>query len=407
MMKLSVVIVSYNVRPFLLQTLDSVMRACEGLDADVWVVDNASPDDSVAQVRQHYPQVRLIANEDNIGFARANNMAIRQSDAEYVLLLNPDTIIGEDVLSTCLDFMDQHAEVGGVGIHMLNRDGSFAWESRRGVPTPTTAFYKMSGLANMYPNSRRFGHYHMRYLDMAEANQIEVMSGAFTMLRRKALDEVGLLDEQFFMYGEDVDLSYRLLQGGWQNWYLPVRMLHYKGESTKLTSFRYVRNFYMAMIIFYRKHFAHRHRLASMLIEAAVYVVGMMSMMKKLAYRVSCFVAAGVRRLLGRSNTPEQKRSLETMLFFGNSAGWEALQPIIRRANIPTIYYHVDSVPSGHLSVDSSALAFTYVTYQIEVTSYATMLEWLSQGHDQGLRASLGTFSLQTKTLILPNDVFE
>lgn len=406
-MKLSVVIVNYNVRAYLLQTVDSVIRACSGMDADVWVVDNASSDDSLACLQQLYPQVHIIANDSNVGFAKANNAAIRQSESDYVLLLNPDTIVGEDVLAQCAAFMDTHDEVGGIGVQMLNRDGSFAWESRRGVPTPATAFYKMCGLVRLFPNHPKFGHYHMRYLDRNEANQIEVISGAFMFLRRKALEQVGLLDEDFFMYGEDVDLSYRLLIGGWKNWYLPLRILHYKGESTQHTSFRYVRNFYMAMIIFYRKHFARTNRLTSFAVESAVYIIGAVSMTQKLIYRAGKSIGRMWKSLTMPKTRRREPRNPETMLFIGNHEGWEALQPVARRAKLAAIFYDIQTMPEEHLSADNCEVAFNYVVYQTETMSYAEMLSQRSRGYDEGIKAHLGTFSLRTKTLILPNDVFE
>lgn len=271
MMKLSIVIVSYNVKYYLEQCLRSVMRATIRLQAEVWVVDNASTDGSVEYLQTRFPGVHFVQNADNRGFSAANNQAIRQSQGEYVLLLNPDTIVGEDVLEGCVAFLDAHPQAGAVGVRMLNADGSFAPESRRGVPTPFTSFCKMSGLCRLFSLSTVFGRYYMRYLDANEANRIEIISGAFNMLRRKAIDHVGLLDERFFMYGEDVDLSYRLLQGGWQNWYLPLNILHYKGESTVKSSFRYVHIFYNAMLLFFNKHYGRSHRLLGLLVRVAVY----------------------------------------------------------------------------------------------------------------------------------------
>ena len=283
---LSVVIVSYNVRYLLEQCLRSVEAASEGLSVETWVVDNASTDGSYNYLHERFPYVHFIENEENVGFSRANNQAIEKSAGRYVLLLNPDTLVGGDTLRGCVEFMDAHPEAGACGVRMLNPDGSFAPESRRGLPTPFTSFCKMSGLGNLFPLSRTFGRYYMRYLDVEEANQIEVVSGAFCMLRRKALDEVGLLDEDFFMYGEDIDLSYRLLKGGWQNWYQPFPILHYKGESTVKSSFRYVHVFYNAMLIFFNKHFGRRYRLLGLLIRLAVYVRALVDMYLRAWYRL-------------------------------------------------------------------------------------------------------------------------
>lgn len=272
MKRLSIVIVSYNVREYLDQCLQSVRKALQGIDSEVIVVDNQSEDDTVAFVREHYPEVCMIESGGNVGFARANNMGIRQSDSEYVLLLNPDTVIAENTLREVMSFMDLHETVGGAGVQMLNADGTKAMESRRGRPTPLVSFYKMCGLADLFPRSRTFARYYMSWLSWNEPAEIEVVSGAFFFIRRKALDEVGLLDEDFFMYGEDIDLSCRLLNAGWHNCYLPCRIIHYKGGSTDKTTVRYVRVFYQAMLIYFRKHYAHLNIIARKGIELAIYI---------------------------------------------------------------------------------------------------------------------------------------
>ncbi len=254
-MKLSVVIVSYNAKYYLEQCLLSVFHSKVEGGMEVFVVDNNSSDGCIGYLSQRFPQVRYIQNTENVGFSRANNQAIRLAKGEYVLILNPDTILTEHTLQDCISHLDAHPEAGATGVSMYSHDGHFAWESRRGLPTLWTSFCKMSGLGSIFPQSRLFGRYYMRYLDRREPSQIEVISGAFNMMRHKALDQVGLLDEDFFMYGEDIDLSYRLLQGGWQNWYLPTPIIHYKGVSTQKSSYRYVHIFYEAMLIFYRKHF--------------------------------------------------------------------------------------------------------------------------------------------------------
>ena len=261
-MKLSVVIVSYNVRSYLEQCLQSVRKALEGIDSEVYVVDNHSTDDSVGVVRKSYPWVHLIESQENLGFACANNKAIRESSSEYVLLLNPDTVIEEDTLRGVLDFMDAHPKAGGAGVQMHNADGTLAPESRRALPTPWVSFLKMLGFSKRY---------YMSHLSWDEPAQIDVISGAFCMLRRRALDEVGLLDEDFFMYGEDIDLSYRLLKGGWQNWYLPFPIVHFKGKSTQKSDFRYVHVFYNAMLIFFRKHYGHLSVFYALPVKIAIY----------------------------------------------------------------------------------------------------------------------------------------
>ena len=261
-MKLSVIIVNYNVRPYLTACLDSVQRALEGIESEVFVVDNHSDDDSVEVISRDYSWVHLINNRENLGFSKANNIAIRQAQGEYILLLNPDTVVAEETLKGVIDFMDQHPKAGGAGVRMHNADGTLAPESRRAIPTPFVAARKMLGFTKRY---------YMSYLSWDAPAQIEVVSGAFMLLRHKAIYEVGMLDEDFFMYGEDIDLSYRLLQGGWQNWYLPYDIVHYKGQSTSKSDFRYVHVFYQAMLIFFHKHYSHLSFFFSLPVKVGIY----------------------------------------------------------------------------------------------------------------------------------------
>ena len=280
-MKLSVIIVNYNVRLLVEECLKSVQKALTGIEGEIFVVDNHSSDDSVAYLEPRFPDVHFIANKENMGFARANNLAIRQSQAEYVLLLNPDTVVYENTLRESVAFMDSHPEAGGVGVRMLTREGEPAPESRRAVPTPWIAFLKMIGCSSKY---------YMSHLPWDQPGQIEVISGAYCMLRHKALDQIGLLDEDFFMYGEDIDLSYRLLKGGWQNWYLPLDIIHYKGESTQKSSFRYVHVFYQAMLIFFRKHYGHLSLLLSLPIQMAIYFRAFMALVYMFGDRLRAFL---------------------------------------------------------------------------------------------------------------------
>ena len=279
--KISIVIVSYNVSKLLDECLQSVARALQGIDGEVFVVDNHSKDNTLTMLKEKHPEVRVIANEVNVGFSRANNQAIRLSEAEYVLLLNPDTVVYENTLHGVLDFMDQHPQAGGAGVRMLTREGNRAPESRRSIPTPWVAMLKMLGATRRY---------YMSHLSWDEPGQIEAVSGAFFLVRRKALDQVGLLDEDYFMYGEDLDLSYRLLKGGWQNWYLPYDIIHYKGESTQKSSFRYVHTFYQAMLIFFRKHYGHLSFFLSLPIKVAIYFRASLALIQMMMDRLRRFV---------------------------------------------------------------------------------------------------------------------
>ncbi len=256
MAKLSVIIVNYNVKYFLKQCLISVNNASKNIDTETFVVDNASADGSVDMVKREFPWVKLIANTQNVGFSTANNQAIKQATGEYILLLNPDTFVQEDTFEKIIKFMDTHPQAGGLGVKMIDGNGNFLPESKRGIPTPLTAFYKMFGLYKLFPRSKIFNRYYLGHLNENETNEVEILAGAFMLLRKKVLDKIGLLDETFFMYGEDIDLSYRILQAGYKNYYYPeTQIIHYKGESTKKGSLNYIRIFYKAMKIFVDKHF--------------------------------------------------------------------------------------------------------------------------------------------------------
>lgn len=284
-MELSIVIVNYNVRYFLEQCLKSVIEACRGIEAEVWVVDNHSADGSVEMVRNDFPWVNLIANDQNVGFSKANNQAIRQSTGTYVLLLNPDTVVEKDCFIKCISFMNAHSDAGALGVRMIDGSGRFLPESKRGLPDPETAFYKMFGLSSLFPKSKRFGKYHLGYLDEFETHEVDVLAGAFMFMRRSALDQTGLLDETFFMYGEDIDLSYRIQQVGFKNYYFPeTTIIHYKGESTKKFSVNYVKVFYQAMIIFAQKHYGKGKAQAfSTLIRIAVVFRAALSLTRRWA----------------------------------------------------------------------------------------------------------------------------
>jgi GT2 family glycosyltransferase len=280
-MKLTIVIVNYNVKYFLEQCLRSVVHGIENVAAEVYVVDNASKDGSVELVRESFPWVKLIANTQNMGFSVANNQAMELAKGEYVLLLNPDTIVAEDTFVKCIAFMDAHPEAGALGLHMVDGRGIFLPESKRGLPTPLVAFCKTFGLSAIWPKSEIFGRYHLGYLPEKATNEVEILSGAYMFMRKKALDEVGLLDETFFMYGEDIDLSYRLVKGGYKNYYFAdTSIIHYKGESTKKGSLNYVKVFYNAMIIFARKHFSgNQSGLFSLLINFAIVFRGALTLL--------------------------------------------------------------------------------------------------------------------------------
>jgi GT2 family glycosyltransferase len=273
-MQLSVIIVNYNVRYFLQLCLRSVKSAIEGFEAEVFVVDNNSTDGSVEMVKENFPWVKLIANKHNAGFGVANNQAISQANGKYILLQNPDTIVAEDTYKRIIEFMELSPDAGGLGVKMIDGSGKFLPESKRGLPTPEVAFYKIFGLSVLFPRSRLFGKYHLGFLDNNEVQKVDVLSGAFMLIKKEVIEKTGAFDERFFMYGEDIDLSYRITEAGYKNFYYPgTTIIHYKGESTKKGSLNYVFVFYKAMIIFAKKHFAsQKAALFSLLINTAVYL---------------------------------------------------------------------------------------------------------------------------------------
>jgi O-antigen biosynthesis protein len=250
-MELSVIIVSFNVRDFLRQCLISVETELEGIDSEIFVVDNNSEDGSAEMTRNEFPDIKLIVNKVNTGYSKANNQAIRQSLGQYVLLLNPDTIVGKDTLRKCIGFMNLHPDAGALGVRMIDGDGRFLPESKRAFPTPSVAYFKMFGFSYIFPESPIFNKYYLPHIDNKKTSITEVISGAFMFIRRDALNKSGLLDEDFFMYGEDIDLSYRLLRAGYQNYYFPeAQIVHFKGKSTSRDSFSDIRHFYNAMRIY-------------------------------------------------------------------------------------------------------------------------------------------------------------
>ncbi len=289
MVDLAVVFVSYNAKYFLEEAIRAAFAAQGLLSMEVWVVDNASTDGSVAMIREVFPEVNLIANEKNVGFSAANNQAIRLSTAKYVLLLNPDTLVAEDTFKICVDFLNAKPVCGGLGVRMIDGSGRFLPESKRGLPTPEVAFYKIFGLSSLLKKSKRFGKYHLTYLDEKENHCVEVLSGAFMMLRSSALEKSGLLSEEYFMYGEDIDLSYCLQKAGYENWYVSnTTIIHFKGESTKRETWKYVKVFYQAMIIFANRHFSSTKANAfSVIIKVAVVIRAIIALFSRFTKRIA------------------------------------------------------------------------------------------------------------------------
>ena len=255
---ISIIIVNYNVRHFLRRTVESIYASdIAGLSIEIFVVDNASIDGSVEMVTSQFSDVHLIANQDNVGFSTANNQAIAQSKGKYVLILNPDTVIEEHTLGICHAYMERHMEVGAVGVRMIDGSGNFLAESKRAIPTVWNSFTKLSGLSSWFPKSSLFNGYALGHLSENDTHKIDVLCGAFMFVRRAAIDKVGMFDERFFMYAEDIDWSRRIVEGGYEIHYIPdTTIIHYKGESTKKASLSYVKTFYGAMSLYVEKHYS-------------------------------------------------------------------------------------------------------------------------------------------------------
>lgn len=268
-MLLSIIIVNYNVKHFLEQCLHSVQKAIDhippsttirlpahALKAQIIVVDNNSSDNSIDYLLNLFPSVQFIHNKENVGFAKACNQGLRLATGKYILFLNPDTIVPEDCFQQCISFLEAKPEAGALGIKMLDGRGNFLKESKRSFPSPMTSFFKLFGLTTLFPNSKTFARYYLGHLNENENHEADVLAGAFMMIKKEVLDKTGGFDETFFMYGEDIDLSYRIQQAGYKNYYFAQScILHFKGESTRKGTMNYVRMFYKAMSIFVRKHY--------------------------------------------------------------------------------------------------------------------------------------------------------
>ena len=256
-MMLSIIIVNYNTGKLLRDCLGSIYAGANGMPFDVWVVDNNSVDSSADMVRSSFPKVRLIENGSNIGFSKANNIAMSQSDSKYVLLLNPDTLVVGDAIDRVVEFMEDNPSVGISGCKVLNRDHTLQLACRRSIPTPKVAFFRMIGLSKLFPNNESMAQYNLTYRDADQTQEVGAVSGAFLMVRRKTIQDIGLLDERFFMYGEELDWCLRAKKAGWTVMYYPdAEIVHYKGESTKYNSRKAAFEFYRAMYLFHKKHFA-------------------------------------------------------------------------------------------------------------------------------------------------------
>lgn len=269
---LSIIIVNYNAGHYLEKCLKSVYAETKRIPFDIWTVDNNSKDSSLSMVRRNFPAVNLIENKENKGFARANNQAITKSVSDYILLLNPDTLILKNAIEKTVKFMDEHPQTGIAGCKVLNEDGTLQLACRRSIPTPGVAFFRLTGLSKLFPSNKGIAKYNLTYLNPDQANEVDAVSGAFLMIRRAVVDNIGTLDEQFFMYGEELDWCLRTKKDGWKVMYYPdAEIVHYKGECSKTNRKKAAFEFYRSMYLFHKKHFADNYNpLMNMIIYAGI-----------------------------------------------------------------------------------------------------------------------------------------
>lgn len=312
MKQISVVIVSYRIKYVLEQTLLSTILALKDFDYEIFVIDNHSQDDSINYLKSRFPTVSFIENQENTGFAKANNQGFRMASGTYTLILNPDTIISRRTILDCLDWEKTHPDCGGIGVQMHDGDGNFLPESKRAFPTPWVSFCKIFGLSTLFPYSRFFARYHLRYLDYDKPHKVDILAGAFIFIRTSILKQCHGFDEDFFMYGEDIDLSYRIAQADYSNYYIPTPIIHYKGECTKKGSLQYVKVFYEAMWIFFKKHYPNYSRIYYFFIRLAVFLRASIAMLRRIVplHRLTEKKRKPTQKLVILSQFPDEIESL-------------------------------------------------------------------------------------------------
>lgn len=394
-MKISVVIVNYNVKYFLAQCLQSLFKSLKEIESEVFVVDNASSDDSMAYITQLFPQVTYIYNTENVGFAKANNQAIRLSKGEYVLVLNPDTILPESNIEDVLYFMDNNKEVGACGLKMLSPTGHFLPESKRGYPSPSVSFWRLTGIHRLFPNNKYFDGYYLSYLDKEKKHSVPVLAGAYMMLRSSSLKKTGLLDEDFFMYGEDIDLSYRIIEAGFKNYYLPYSILHYKGESTSKNSYKYVRVFYGAMSIFFKKHGKNYSSLSRCLVQAGI----------SAQTWVKLFIVAIKRK---RLKLYPNKLANHRFLIVSNNEELNQIKSILDNNGLGKDVQNFNTIEEVFVYLQNNdslqQTKYSHLIYDTTMHSYSEILSALEEMADYNLQISI--YNPVFKNIITPGEVY-
>jgi len=365
-MKISVVIVNYKVPYYTHQCILSLEKALKRYNFEIFVVDNNSADNSVNFLRQYHPDVLFIENNKNVGFSKANNIAIKKATGDYIIIINPDTFVPEDMVDKCLAFMEGHKDAGALGVKMFSAQGKYAKESKRGIPTPFTAFCKMIGLCKLFPRNKLFGRYYLGHLDENRAQMIEILSGACMFVRKDAFTIAGLFDEDYFMYGEDIDLSYRFLKAGFKNYFLPVHIIHYKGESTQKISYQYVNNFNKSMITFFKKHFSLYSWFLEIPILATVYLKAAIG-----------YAKVGLSKFFGL--IPKFQDVIDAKKFLVFSDVDESIDPavkILKKYGYATTVLNIDDKirKNGHLILDNVANKYDFVVYNTSIFAYSDII---------------------------------
>ncbi len=392
-MKLTVVIISYNVKYFLEQCLNSLEQAARNIDHEIIVVDNASDDGSTEYLTTRFPKVKWIASDVNHGFSRANNIAFKQAKGKYILMLNPDTIVTREALEGCLNFMEKHPEAGASGVKMLNKDGNFALESRRGIVTPWVSICKATGLSKRFANSRTFGHYYMSYLPEDETNPIEMVSGAFMFLRRSTLDKVGHLDEQFFMYWEDSDLSFRILKSGAKNYYLPHPILHYKGESSIKSKLKYRYWLYYSLQLFFRKHNFFYYILSYLPLKLTV------SLLK---FRIHCINPL----FLGKEWETRKTEPNKKFIVIAPQESRDEIEKLLKNNSMPEGHMYMsaseEELQKGSIKIEEKG--YNHILFDTAYYTYDSILSFMQKIKGKNLK--IATYSTTTKILITDGAIY-
>jgi N-acetylglucosaminyl-diphospho-decaprenol L-rhamnosyltransferase len=352
-MQLSIIIVSYNVKYYLEQCLHSVLVACKNIEAEIIVVDNNSDDETAEYIQAKFPAIIFIQNKKNIGFAKANNAGLHIAKGEFILYLNPDTIVAENTIANCISFLNEHKEAGAIGAKMIDGNGNFLPESKRAFPSVAASFFKLSGLANLFPHSSIFNKYALGNLNEDKVQDVDVLSGAFFFSKKEILLSLNGFDEDFFMYGEDIDLSYRIKKIGYKNYYLGNNVIvHFKGESTKKNK-TYINNFYGAMKIFVRKH----HVSSSFFLKPAI--------------TTAAFFSSASKKLKRVFSSTKQKKSEQQFMLVGNTKATQSAAAILSANNYTYEIFKPDDINILN-KISTNNLVFC-----IDELSYSTCMQFM------------------------------